>query len=75
MNTKALVEALKARQEQAAWSQREMARELEISQSVWCRVISGKRRPGGIFLRAALARFPEYRETLFCPWVLRASLL
>ncbi len=55
-----LIAELIDRQEREGWSEREMARQLGISEASWHRIRSGTRGMGTSVIRRVLFRFPEF---------------
>lgn len=67
MNTALIVKALKERQVREGWTFRDVGRELGINYTTWYGITRGRHGPGVAFIRAVLARFPEYTPLLFVP--------
>lgn len=67
MNTALIVEALKERQAREGWTFRDVGRELGVNYTTWYGITRGRHGPGVAFIRAVLARFPEYTPLLFVP--------
>ena len=55
-----LIDELVERQQREQWSEREMARQIGISEASWHRIKSGSRGMGTSIIRRVLHRFPEY---------------
>ena len=62
MNTNTYLTTLIRRQDYERWSNREMARQLNVSSATWQRIRRGERGIGPQVLRRAMARFPEYNH-------------
>ncbi|MAH45842.1 hypothetical protein CMI37_08425 [Candidatus Pacearchaeota archaeon] len=54
-----LIDSIKANQKARGWNATELSRQLRISPSTWSRILTGERRIGLQFLRAAAKTFPE----------------
>lgn len=60
-----LIDELIDIQTREQWSEREMARQIGISEASWHRIKSGSRGMGTSILRRVLHRFPELTPTAF----------
>lgn len=67
MRLKMYVDRLSERQAREGWSHRRMAEEIGVHHTTWFGILRGRHDPGMIFMRRAMARFPEYNAVaLFC---------
>lgn len=64
---KRLIEWLENYRKIHEWNQREMAERAGVSQSEYCRLISGDREPGVKMLRRLREAFPNAPTHLFLP--------
>lgn len=61
MKANKLVAILKDRQAAEGWSDREMARQLSVSNGTWSGIRRGRHGPGVVFIQRVMERFPEYQ--------------